>query len=225
MATTGSFTHALFDVDGTLVQSIEQVEEAWQIWCTEYGLSPKIFGHGQTAVSALKGVLPADEMPAALHRLSKIEIELAVSVRARPGALDLLRSLPSGWWGVVTSAARSVAHARLTAAGIEIPRVFVTGDDVSEGKPSPEGFQLARTLLNRPGPCVAFEDTSVGATAARAAQCFTVGVVGLESVTTLAEACHTVVRDLTEVRLTASDVGGGFTLGGSGPIEQSAFDL
>jgi mannitol-1-/sugar-/sorbitol-6-phosphatase len=208
-----SFAQALFDVDGTLVQSIEQVQESWEVWSTEYGFSPTIFRHGQTATSALEAVLPTNDIPGALRRLTEIEIDLSVSVRACPGALDLLTSIPVGRWGVVTSARRAVAEARLAAAGIRIPRVLVSGDDVRLGKPSPDCYARARSLLGWSGRCVAFEDTSAGAIAARGAECFTVGVTGIESVTTLSHVCDVVVRDLTQVHLELErDAGSGFIL-------------
>jgi beta-phosphoglucomutase-like phosphatase (HAD superfamily) len=45
-------------------------------------------------------------------------------------------TLPNPKWAVCTSAARKYATSALTAAGINIPDVFVVADDVEHGKPA-----------------------------------------------------------------------------------------
>ncbi|WP_374706680.1 hypothetical protein [Arthrobacter sp. NicSoilC12] len=48
---------------------------------------------------------------------------------------------------LVTSASRDLAGVRMAAAGIGVPAVSVTSEDVMRGKPHPEGYLRAASLL------------------------------------------------------------------------------
>ena len=86
------------------------------------------------------------------------------------GALAFLSALPSDRWAIVTSATHDLAMARLGAAGITPPAVFVTGEQVTRGKPCPDGFLLAAQKLGcDPRDCLIFEDAPAGIEAAEAA--------------------------------------------------------
>ncbi len=77
----------------------------------------------------------------------------------------------------MTSGSHLLTTARLHAAGLPLPSIFVTGDDVSHGKPDPEGYLKAARLLNvAPEEFVVIEDTPVGIEAARAAQMIVIAV-------------------------------------------------
>ena len=79
----------------------------------------------------------------------------------------------------MTSGNRGLATTRLALSGIALPEVLVTADDVTRGKPDPEGYTLAlRRLGAVPGRSVVFEDAPTGIVAARAAGVGTVIGVG-----------------------------------------------
>ncbi len=59
------------------------------------------------------------------------------------GVAALYRALPDGARAVATSASRETALARFEAAGLPLPRVLVTADDVAAGKPAPDCYLLA----------------------------------------------------------------------------------
>jgi sugar-phosphatase len=64
-----------------------------------------------------------------------------------------------------------VISARLHAAGIPLASIFITGDDVRHGKPDPEGYLQAASLLHVvPEACVVSEDAVAGIEAARVVQ-------------------------------------------------------
>ncbi|HEY1049369.1 MAG TPA: HAD-IA family hydrolase, partial [Prosthecobacter sp.] len=71
---------------------------------------------------------------------------------------------------VVTSASRALATRRLTAAGLPIPAIMVTAENVTHGKPDPEGYQTAARLLGTTADqCLVFEDAPAGIEAGRRA--------------------------------------------------------
>jgi len=105
---------------------------------------------------------------------------------------------------VVTSGARRFALARLAGAGLPVPPVLVSADDVREGKPSPEGYLRAARLVGAaPGACVVFEDAPSGVTAGRAAGATVVAVGTTHPPEALAEA-HAIVSSLADVHLRPS---------------------
>jgi HAD superfamily hydrolase (TIGR01509 family) len=114
-------------------------------------------------------------------------------VIAAPGAAELVATLDR-WhlpWAVVTSADRRLAEARLGVAGIE-PAVLVTADDVTNGKPDPEGYLIAAGRLGvSPSDCLVVEDSEPGIAAGRAAGAVTAALRGLPGDVPL--------RDLTEL--------------------------
>lgn len=200
---------ALFDMDGTIVDSITAVENAWQIWASEHGIPvPPATMHGKTAkaVVAASGLTLAD-LERAETRLAEIEARPGQRLSSLPGALALLNALPHARWGVVTSAARPVAIARFDATDLPAPAFRITGDDVVHGKPAPEPFLAGiRHLADRGhvGDVIAFEDTIAGATSAAAAGCLVIGVLGTDSREQLESCAHLVLDSLEAIRVDSS---------------------
>lgn len=187
-------------MDGTLVESHAAVERAWQTWAAENGIDfARVLplAHGFPADDVVRRVVPdADEawvQAAAARQLALQYVDLE-GVHATAGALELIalldeRAVP---WAVVTSADRELARVRLEAAGIE-PRVLVTVEDVTRGKPDPEGYLSAASSLDvDPADCLVVEDTEAGLEAGRRAGCRTAALMGLEGDVRL--------RDLQELR-------------------------
>ena len=71
---------------------------------------------------------------------------------------------------------------RLVTQSLDIHNCFqaiVTGRDVAEGKPSPQGFLLAAKKLGiPPGECIAIEDSKNGVISAKDAGMFCIGYDG-----------------------------------------------
>jgi sugar-phosphatase len=199
---------ALFDMDGTLVNSIPAVEGAWSILADEYGLTHDFARlHGRTAPSVVAALgVPPEHQDAGVRRLIEIESRPGQVLDALPGARELLESLPADRWGVVTSAPRDVARARYGASGLPRPAFFVTGDDITRGKPDPEPFLRGIDRLRErgvEGTVLAFEDSTSGARSARAAGCLTIGIAGTADRAALAREAHVVVPSLAQLRVTA----------------------
>lgn len=86
------------------------------------------------------------------------------------GARETLERLPSGRWAIVTSCPRGLAGALLEHAGLPLPEVIVTSDDVERGKPDPRCYMLgAERLAFAPERCLVVEDSAQGVAAGVAA--------------------------------------------------------
>lgn len=175
------FAAGLFDLDGTLIDSTPAVNRSWAQLAREYGIEDDLLaaGHGQPAVQVLAERFPADQVAGALARIIEIEAAETADVIALPGAADALAALGDDAKAIVTSGTKLIAGNRIGAAGLTPPRVVVTFDDVTKGKPDPEPFLLGRSRLGMDErTCVVFEDAPAGLAAAKAAGCWTVGIAG-----------------------------------------------
>jgi HAD superfamily hydrolase (TIGR01509 family) len=133
----------------------------------------------------------------------------ATEVPVRPGAIDLLKVLRDAAipMAIATSTARPKSEAQLKKAGIfHNFDVLVTRSDVEIGKPHPETFLKAATLLSvDPPSCLALEDSHNGVRAAAAAGMSTIMIPDLLRPTPeIAGLCVGVLRSLDDVRIRIS---------------------
>jgi mannitol-1-/sugar-/sorbitol-6-phosphatase len=198
----------LFDCDGVLVDSDASVISAWSRWAVDRGLDPHevtSIVHGRRSADTVELLIEPEHRRAALAQIDRYEVENARSVRAIPGARALVDAIPRERWAVVTSGTTALARARLSAAGLPIPAVLVSADDVEHGKPHPAGYLSAAHRLGVPvGSSVVLEDALAGIRAARAAGvAAVVGDRGLDTDSDLVVA-DVVVADLAQVRWTGN---------------------
>lgn len=168
------FSAFLFDMDGTLLNSIIAAERVWTIWAQRHDLDVAAFLptiHGVRSVDTIRRLnLPGLDPVLEAEGISRAEIEDVEGVVSIEGAARLLASLPAERWAIVTSAPRALAEARLKAAGLELPVNLITAEDVSQGKPAPDCFLLAAKRLGVDiRDCLVFEDAPAGIAAAEAA--------------------------------------------------------
>lgn len=199
----------LFDMDGTLVDSLATVERIWTSFAGRFGLDPvEVMAavHGVRGRDSVARFAPADvDQDALLAELTAAELDLAGTTVEVPGARDLLATLPAGAVALVTSADADLARARMTGAGVPLPEVVVTADDVAAGKPDPAGYLLAASRLGvDPADAIVLEDAEAGIRAGLAAGMRVVVVGGHESPTTQGLPR---VRDLRQVRAAAQGDG------------------
>jgi len=174
LPTGRDFAAFLFDMDGTLLNSIESANRAWAKWAAGHGLDfepIRATMHGMRAVETIRRWAPAHldiEHEAAL--LTQAEIDDVDDIVAISGADAFLRALPQERWALVTSAPRLLALRRIEAAGLPPPPLLISADDVSHGKPAPDCFlKAAETLGVPPQQCLVWEDAPAGIAAAEAA--------------------------------------------------------
>ncbi len=162
----------LFDLDGTLVDSAAVVERNWRVFAARHGLDADAIlavCHGRRSSETIAEVGPHLDVAAETALLDAAEEADVDGLVAVPGALELLARLRPERWAVVTSGHRALATTRLSAAGLPVPAVLVCGDEVTAGKPDPEGFLRAAAALSAdPTRCVVVEDAPAGVAAARA---------------------------------------------------------
>ncbi|PWV52923.1 HAD family hydrolase [Nocardiopsis sp. L17-MgMaSL7] len=156
----------LFDIDGTLVDSTGAVERTWRLWGEAHGIDPDeilAVSHGRRSEDTIAMFLPQDQVADATAELEELELADLDGVTALPATRELLTSLPVERWAAVTSGSRRLMRTRLEAAGLPVPEVLVTADDVTEGKPHPQGYLRAAARLGfDPARCLVVEDAPAG---------------------------------------------------------------
>lgn len=197
---------ALFDMDGTLLDSGAAVAASWTLFAEENGLDVgEVLStiHGVRARDSIARYLPADRVESETVKLLDRERCMVDGVVEIPGAAGLLAGLERAGVpiAVVTSAPRDLALVRLKAAGIPPPPVLVCGDDVAHGKPAPDCYLLAAERLGAdPSRSLVFEDAEAGIRAGLAAGARVI-VVGAYS--SPATGSLTRLPDYRDVRVTA----------------------
>lgn len=169
-----AFGAFMFDMDGTILSSIAATERVWSAWAIRHGLDVESFLptiHGVRAYETISRLnLPGIDLMAEIEALTQAELDDVEGIEQIHGAASFLTALPTERWAIVTSAPRKLAIRRLEAAGLPIPKLMVTGEDVVNGKPAPDCFLLgAERLGQRPEDCLVFEDAPAGIRAAEAA--------------------------------------------------------
>lgn len=163
----------LFDLDGVLINSTPAVARVWHRWAVEHGFDPEEVvprAHGRPSLTTVREYLPNADHEAENREVERREIEDLEGVVPLPGALDLLASLPPDRWTIVTSCTRKLAEVRIRAAGLPLPRRFISSNDITNGKPHPEPYLKGAAVLGFPAAeCVVLEDVPAGVKAAKGA--------------------------------------------------------
>ncbi len=146
----------LFDLDGTLIDSVYQHVIAWREALEAVGINLAVWKihrrigmSGGLFVTALARELKSELDREALARLPGLHAEAYIekfeSVRALPGARDLLATLTQNDvpWAIATSGAER--YARLALELLELPpdTPLITRDQVRYAKPDPDLFLTA----------------------------------------------------------------------------------
>ena len=147
----------LFDLDGTLVDSVYQHVLAWKealdtegIELSVWRIHRRIGMSGGLFMNQLLRETGLDINAERVDRLARLHAEayrrLTVQVRPLPGARDLLAALTAGGhrWAIATSGRMETAAWNLHALGVDPDKVpVVTRDQVKYAKPDPDLFLAA----------------------------------------------------------------------------------
>jgi len=206
----------LFDLDGVLVDSGAAVERAWERWATRHRLQPRHVlaeAHGRRTTDTIRAVAPWLDVEAEARVLEEAETADTDGVVALPGAASLLEALSPSIWAVATSGTRRLATTRLTHAGLPLPAVLVTAEDVEHGKPDPQAYVAAAHALGvEPSRCLVVEDAPAGIAAGTAAGAIVLALATTFGASELRGADY-LAPSLAAVRLHSSaEAGGRFAL-------------
>ncbi len=149
----------LFDLDGTLVDSVYQHVLAWRdaleeakIELSVWRIHRRIGMSGGLFVNALireTGVVLTPEEIRNLRDLhANAYIRRMSQIRPLPGSTQLLRRLTDYGipWAIATSGSVKTASATIDMLGVPVP-VVITRDDVAHAKPDPDLFLAAAERL------------------------------------------------------------------------------
>ena len=200
----------LFDMDGVLINSTPAVERVWRRWAVEHGFQPEEVAaraQGRPSLTTVREYLPNADHEAENREVERREMEDLEGVAPLPGSLNLLASLPSDRWTIVTSCTRPLAEVRLRAAGLPIPPRLITSSDVTNGKPHPEPYQKAAAILGFPAQdCVVIEDAPAGIESGKSAGA---RVIAFPSTVAAAElraaGADYILRNCGDIRLLSSN--------------------
>jgi len=183
----------LFDLDGVLIDSTACIVRHWQQWAHAHGLDVAAVmhvAHGRRTIETMHLVAPHLDVEAEAEHYTAQEVMDTEGVLKIDGAAALLNALPLDSWAIVTSGSRDIATSRLNHTGLPIPRVLITADDVTQGKPHPEPYLVAAYRLGLEAEkCVVFEDSPAGLEAAHAAGMQAVALATTHRVSELGRAC------------------------------------
>lgn len=179
-----SYSAIIFDLDGTLLNSIDLIVACYEATYKEFfgKIPPKEEILNQVGLP-LKTSLEsldrnrASEMEDFYRKFQKENHDKYVSLY--PGTIELLQSLKAKdiKVGVVTSKSRVGLDLCLHMFPRDLVQVWITADDVEHHKPHPEPLlKVAQILGVDPKKCVYIGDTSIDQSAAKAAGMDFIGV-------------------------------------------------
>ena len=200
----------LFDLDGVLADSTRAVDREWREWAARKGVDGDAImaiAHGVRTLEVIKRVAPHLDAEAEASEIENHEAQDQHGVVVMPGAVELVRSVPEGRWGVVTSGSRLLATNRLRFCGLPVPEVLVTSDDVTYGKPDPEPYLKGAGRLGfSPADCLVIEDAPAGIESALAAGTKVVGIASTYGIDGLHQA-NAVIRKLGQIQVSLNGAG------------------
>jgi HAD superfamily hydrolase (TIGR01509 family) len=213
----------IFDLDGTLVDTVYAHVFAWQRALAECGMS--IDGwriHRRVGMSGglftravareIGRELTDTEAEDVQHRHGELFRELLPERRPLPGARDLLADLRARevTHGIGTSGRRPEIDASLEALGVPDRTVIVERGDVARAKPEPDLFvECARRLGADVGDCYVVGDAVWDLLAARRAGMLSIGLLtgGYGSDELERAGAYRVYRDAAELHVSLDELG------------------
>jgi HAD superfamily hydrolase (TIGR01509 family) len=213
----------IFDLDGTLVDTVYAHVFAWQRAFAEVGLPidgwriHRRIGmsgglHVRAAAREVGRPIADDEAAALQRRHGELYRELLPERRPLPGAVELLAELRATGivHGIATSGRRPEIDASLEALGVPSDTVVVARGDVSRAKPEPDLFLTCAERLDvAPSDCYVVGDAVWDLLGARRAGMLSVGLLSGgygEDELTRAGAFR-VYRDAAELRISLDELG------------------
>jgi beta-phosphoglucomutase family hydrolase len=178
----GEFAGYIFDLDGTLVDTMPLHYRAWDQAMRAAGLQAPL---DEELFYSLGGVptkrvaeliaahygLPVD-VHAVFHHKEALFSELQKDAKLIEPVVEIARRMALTFpVSIASGGPREIVRRSLQLSGLDrMFKVVVTPEDVEYGKPAPDMFLLAAKKMGvGPGQCLVFEDAEPGMRAAEAA--------------------------------------------------------
>ena len=178
----GEFAGYIFDLDGTLIDTMPLHYRAWDAAMRKAGLAVKLDEDLFYSLGGVPTVRVAEligqhygmkiDPQKVFHEKEALFVELQADARLiQPVAEFARQAARTHPMAIASGGTRDIVNRSLELAGIaSLFRAVVTADDVVHGKPAPDMFLLAARLLGiEPAQCLVFEDAEPGIKAALAA--------------------------------------------------------
>jgi HAD superfamily hydrolase (TIGR01509 family) len=181
----------LFDLDGTLVDSVYQHVLAWREALEDVGIELSVWRiHRRIGMSGgllVNALLRETGRPVTPDEVARIHeghtlayMRLSDQIRPLPGARDLLSTLTAFEvpWAIATSGRQEVARPVINMLGVPENVPLITRDQVTYAKPDPDLFLAAAERLGVAiEDCVVVGDSIWDLLAARRARALGVGLL------------------------------------------------
>ena len=181
---------ALWDVDGTLIDSRQYHWLSWQgaLAAEDFAVTREQFesSFGRRNDEILRGYFPAYKASDIARVGGSKEVAYRQLIRERgiellPGVRRWLERLRGEGWLQAVASSAPLENLEVIIAALGLEKYFsavASAEDVTEGKPDPQVFLVAAAKLGvEPGVCVVIEDAPAGTEAARRARMRSVGVL------------------------------------------------
>ena len=206
----------IWDMDGVIADTAPYHFKAWREVFRKKGVDfteedfRRNFGQRNDTIvrnTLGKGVSPSEVEAVAREKEAIFRRVLGQNIKPFPGAVPLIKSLRERGFKIALASSAPMENIQIITGGLGVSSYFdsiVTGRDVAEGKPSPQGFLLAAQRLGVvPKDCVVIEDAVAGVIACKRAGMHCVAVTNTHPKEKLAEA--DLVVDTLE-KVTADDL-------------------
>ena len=180
---------AIFDMDGTLFDTEKLYWSAWIETADDFGMprkpemAPAMSGRGVKKILAtIPQFFPeVDANEYFLHVVKRVRKAIEEKLEIKSGVVEILQYFHENKipMAIASSSATEDIEKNIKRAGIEkFFSAIVGGDQVENGKPAPDIFQLAAKKINLPPEdCYVFEDSANGIRGAAAAKCVPIMVI------------------------------------------------
>ncbi|KAK6528115.1 hypothetical protein TWF281_009367 [Arthrobotrys megalospora] len=224
---TEHFTAILSDMDGTIFDSTAAVVLHWTRIANELNIPPSSIlstSHGRRSIDILKIHAPHLATEEYVRHVEGLIPKLYASdAKILPGSEALIAKLTEYGtpWAIVTSGTNVLVGSWMKVMGLPLPESSVTADNVKNGKPDPECYNLGLSkVFGAPlgseefekidkRKVVVLEDAPAGIRAGKAAGCTVIALLTTHSHAEAVEAgADWIVRDLSAVRAVKGDKGG-----------------
>lgn len=197
---------ALFDLDGTLIDTEDQYSIFWGGMARRYrpdipGLEQQI--KGSTLERIYEMYFPDKELQKQIT-LELDEYERGMRYEFIPGALDFIKDIKKH--GVRCAVVTSSNQPKIRAVLASIPELktlfdrILTSEDFSASKPAPDCYLLGAKVFGVDiDECVVFEDAFNGLAAGMSSGIFTIGLATNNSPESIRDKCDYVINDFREM--------------------------